>query len=168
MPFVLPLATGAKYEYPVAVTGPAVWVECETPLEPGGRWAGFNHERLRTWTMDKFSWDAATLRRNAVYVLVLVCVALLVHEIFGTHGFLALRREKKEVESLRQQIRQLQQENGQLDKQIKALKSDPKAIERLAREQIRLARPGEIIYTLPEKDPKKSQAPPAAQESKPK
>jgi cell division protein FtsB len=118
--------------------------------------------------MDNLSWDAATLRRNATYVLVLVCIALLVHEIFGPHGFLALRQEKKEIESLRQQIQQLQHENEQLDKRIKALQSDPKAIERLAREQMRLARPGEIIYTLPEKDPEKDQPPPATQESTPK
>ena len=109
------------------------------------------------------------LRRNAGYVLVLVCIALLVHEIFGPHGFLALRQEKKEVESLRQQIQQLQRENEQLDKRIKALQSDPKAIERLAREQMRMARPGEIIYTLPEKDSKKEPTPPAAlQEGPPK
>jgi cell division protein FtsB len=114
--------------------------------------------------MNKISREASTLRRNAAYILVLVCIALLVHEIFGTHGFLALRQEKKEVESLRQQIRQLQRENEQLDKQIKALQSDPKAIERLARE-MHLARPGEIIYTSPEKDSKKDQAPPAGQES---
>jgi len=113
--------------------------------------------------MDKLSWDAATLRRNATYALVLVCIALLVHEVFGQHGLLALRQEKKEIESLRQQIQQLQQENDQLDKRIKALQSDPKAIERLAREQMRMARPGEIIYTLPENDPKKDQAPSTTQ-----
>jgi cell division protein FtsB len=114
--------------------------------------------------MDKLSWDAATLRRNATYVLVLVCIALLVHEIFGQHGFLALRQEKKEIESLLQQIRQLQHENEQLDKRIKALQSDPKAIEGPARE-MGLVYPGETIYTVPEKDAKKGQAPPAAQES---
>jgi cell division protein FtsB len=117
--------------------------------------------------MNSISWDAATLRRNAAYVLVLVCIALVVHEIFGTHGFLALRQEKKEVESLRQQIQQLQHENEQLDKRIKALQSDPKAIEGLARE-MNLVRPGEIIYTSPEKGPKKDQAPPASQEGPPK
>jgi cell division protein FtsB len=118
--------------------------------------------------MNKLSRDTGTLRRNAAYVLVLVCIALLVHEIFGPHGFLALRQEKKEVESLRQQIQQLQRENEQLDKRIKALQSDPKTIERLAREQMRLVHPGEIIYTSPENDPKKGQAPPPAQESPPK
>ena len=118
--------------------------------------------------MDKLSWDAATLRRNATYFLILICIALFVHEIFGPHGFLALRQEKKETESLRQQIRQLQYENEQLDKRVKALQSDPKAIERVAREQMRLARPGEVIYTWPEKDPKKDQAAPTSQESPPK
>jgi cell division protein FtsB len=116
--------------------------------------------------MNKLSWDAASLRRNAAYLLVLVCIALLVHEIFGPHGFLALRQEKKEVESLCQQIQQLERENEQLDKRIKALQSDPKAIERLAREQLRLLIQGEIIYTLPEKDPTKDQAPLATQESR--
>jgi cell division protein FtsB len=117
--------------------------------------------------MNKLSRDAATLRRNATYILVLVCIALCVHEVFGQHGILAMRREQKEVESLRQRIQQLQQENEKLDKQIKALQSDPKAIERVAREQMHMARPGEIIYTLPEKDSKKNQPPPAAQESTP-
>ena len=114
--------------------------------------------------MDKLSWESATLPRNAAYVLVLICIALLVHEIFGTHGFLALRQERKEVESLRQQIRQLEQENSELDKRIKALKSDPKAIERLAREQIRLVRPGETVYTYSEKDPKKDKVPSTTQD----
>jgi cell division protein FtsB len=117
--------------------------------------------------MDKLSWDAATLRRNATYFLILICIALFVHEIFGPHGFLALRQEKKETESLRQQIRQLQYENEQLDKRVKALQSDPKAIEGLARE-MHMARPGEVIYTWPEKDPKKGQTSPTFQESPPK
>jgi len=115
--------------------------------------------------MDKLPWYAATLRRYATFTLVLVCIALLSHEIFGPHGFLALRQEKKEIEGLRQEIMQLRQENDQLDQRIKSLQSNPKAIERLAREQMRLARPGELIYTVPEKDQKKDQAPSAAPES---
>jgi cell division protein FtsB len=101
--------------------------------------------------MKSFSWDKTTLYRNAVFVLILLCIALIVHEIFGQHGYLALRRQQKELETLQQQIRQLQQENEKLEQQIKALRTDPKAIERMAREQMRMARPGEIIYTLPEK-----------------
>ena len=110
--------------------------------------------------MDMLPWDTTTLRRYATYILVVVCIALIVHEILGAHGFMALRQEKKEIESLRQQIRQLKDENEQLDKRIKELQSDPKAIERLAREGMGLARPGELIYTgVPDKDSAKEQTP---------
>jgi cell division protein FtsB len=109
--------------------------------------------------MKLFRWDQRTISRNAFLALILICFVLVVHEIFGEHGWLALRRERREYESLRQRIEQLQQENQKLEQQIRALKSDPKAIEKQAREQLRLARPGEIIYTLPEKPP---QTPPPA------
>lgn len=99
----------------------------------------------------KLRWDSVTRYRGAMVLLLLLSIVLFIHEIFGDHGLLALRRQRKELETLQLQIQQLQQENQELEKQIKALKSDPKAIERLAREQMRLARPGEIIYTLPEK-----------------
>ncbi len=98
--------------------------------------------------------DRKTLYRNALFALALLTIALIIHEIFGEHGLLALRRQQKQVQSLQQQILQLQQENQQLEKEIQALKSDPKAIEKQAREQLRLARPGELIYVLPEKQPK--------------
>jgi cell division protein FtsB len=43
----------------------------------------------------------------------------------------------------------MQQQNSILEKQIKALKSDPQAIEKEARESLHYARPGEVVYTLP-------------------
>ena len=118
--------------------------------------------------MNKLRWEGMKSYRGAILALILVCVALIVHEIFGDHGYLALRREKQKYQSLQQQIQQLQDENQKLEKQIKALKSDPQAIEKLAREQMRLARPGEIIYTLPEKDPKAEAPSSSAKETSPK
>lgn len=97
--------------------------------------------------------------RGAILALALVCIALVVHEIFGEHGYLALRRQQRDLQQLQQQIQLLQQENRELESQIKALKSDPKAIEKLAREGMGMARPGEIIVTMPEKHPD-AQAPP--------
>jgi cell division protein FtsB len=103
--------------------------------------------------MKDFELDKAALYRNGALVLLLISVAMVVHEIFSQNGYLALRRQQKELQSLQQQIQQLKQENEQLDKQIKALKSDPAAVERLAREQMHLVKPGEKVYTLPEKAP---------------
>ncbi len=100
--------------------------------------------------MMSFHWEDARLRRAALLALVLIAIALTVHEIFGERGFFAVRRRQQELQSLQEQVTKLQEENQKLEQQIKALKSDPKAIEKLAREQMKLAKPGEIIYVLPE------------------
>lgn len=106
--------------------------------------------------------------QGAILALVLVCVALIVHEIFGEHGYLALRRERQELNELQQQIQQLKQQNSELESQIKALKSDPKAIEKMARESMGMARPGEIIVTLPDKRPASDTPAASAKETPPK
>jgi cell division protein FtsB len=90
------------------------------------------------------------LRRNARQILGLALFALLVHDIFGAHGFIAMRRTQKEIEQIREQIGKLNNENKSLANQVTSLKTDPKAIERIAREEMGLARPGEIIYKLPD------------------
>jgi cell division protein FtsB len=93
---------------------------------------------------------AAYLRKNARQVLGLALFALLVHDVFGAHGFIAMRRSQKEIEQIREQIGKLNDENKSLARQVNSLKTDPNAIERIAREEMGLARPGEIIYKLPD------------------
>jgi cell division protein FtsB len=101
--------------------------------------------------MNPLEWDQKTLRRNGLVILALLSIVLIVHEIFGQNGFLAMRRQAREYQTRQVQIQKLKQDNQDLEQQNKALKSDPQAIEKLAREQLHLARPGEIIYTLPQK-----------------
>jgi cell division protein FtsB len=86
-------------------------------------------------------------------------LALAIHDVFGAHGFLAMRRTQKEMEQLRGDIARLNQENGALAGQVKSLQTDPRAIERLARD-MGMARPGEIIFKLPPDAPG-SATPPA-------
>jgi cell division protein FtsB len=99
-------------------------------ISPGGAWA--------------------YLRRNARQTLVLALFALLVHDIFGPHGFIAMRRTQKEIEQVRDDIGRINDENKSLAGQVNSLKTDPQAIERIAREEMGLARPGELIYKLPD------------------
>ncbi len=94
------------------------------------------------------------LEDNARKVLALALFALFIHDIFGAHGFLAMRRTQKQIEQLRHEIEKVNEENRELDEQVKALKSDPKMIERIAREEMGLARPGELIFKLPPPAPK--------------
>ena len=96
---------------------------------------------------------AAFLRQNARVLLGLLVMVILVHDLFGERGFLAMRRAQKEVEKLQQEIQQLHQENTRLAGEVEALKTDPRMIERIAREELNLSRKGELIFKLPPKPP---------------
>jgi cell division protein FtsB len=92
----------------------------------------------------------AYLRQNARQILGLALFALLVHDVFGPHGFIAMRRTQKEIEQIREQIGKVNDENKTLTEQVNSLKTDPKSIERIAREEMGLARPGELIFKIPD------------------
>ena len=89
------------------------------------------------------------LRQYGRTFLVLLLVALLVHNVFGQHGFLAMRRTQREIARVKQDLEKLTEENRQLAEQVKALKSDPQLIEKIARDELGLARPGEVIIKIP-------------------
>jgi cell division protein FtsB len=85
-------------------------------------------------------------------VALLVTVFLL-NEVLGQGGYLARREQQRQIDTLTSDIEQLQKENEQLSDQIRSLRSDPEAIEQYAREQLHLARPGELVITLPPSPP---------------
>jgi cell division protein FtsB len=85
-------------------------------------------------------------------ILGLLMMAVLVHDLFGARGFLAMRRQQQEKQKLQQEILQIEQQNRDLGGDILRLKTDPEYIERLAREQHGLARPGEHVFKLPPKE----------------
>ena len=75
--------------------------------------------------MNNFDWDHKPFRRNAILAMALVVLGLAVHEIFGDHGYLALRSQKQEYKTLQQNIHNLSRENQELQEKIKALKTNP-------------------------------------------
>jgi cell division protein FtsB len=91
------------------------------------------------------------LRRNLSWLLGLALALLLLQDIFGTHGVVAMRRSQKNDAQIQKEISRIDDENQQLQDRVKALKSDPAAIERIAREEMGLARPGEYIFKIPPK-----------------
>jgi cell division protein FtsL len=93
---------------------------------------------------------AAWLRQYGGTLLALLLLALVVHDVFGTHGYLAMRRTQQEIKKVKANIEQLNKENVQLEQEVKELKSDPRKIEKIARDELGLARPGEVIIKIPE------------------
>jgi cell division protein FtsB len=59
------------------------------------------------------------------------------------------KQKLAEYESLRKKVLLEQKENELYTQQIQSLKTDEKAIEKEAREQLHYARPGEYVYVPP-------------------
>jgi cell division protein FtsB len=89
------------------------------------------------------------LERHGRAILAVFVLALFVHDVFGAHGFIAMRRTQNEIEKVRRDLERLNKENAELGEQVKALRSDPRTIEKIAREDLQRARPGEIIIRIP-------------------
>ena len=109
---------------------------------------------------------SAFLRRNMNWFLAGGLTLLLLQDVFGTHGVLAMRRAQREAASVQREIDRINEENRQLQKNVQSLKTDPEAIERIAREEMGLARPGEYIFKIPAR-PGDSGGPPSAPATKP-
>lgn len=90
--------------------------------------------------------------RRKLATVSVAALALMVgwHVLFGANGMMVYQHKKAEYQKLQIELQELQAENKQLEEKVERLRSDPKTIEREAREQLRYARPGEVIYTVPQ------------------
>jgi len=88
-------------------------------------------------------------RRLATAGVILLTLWLFLHVMFGANGMVVYRAKRAEYQKLQSEIDRLQKENDHYTQQIKALQSDPRAIEKEAREQLHYTRPGEVVYVDP-------------------
>lgn len=103
-------------------------------------------------------------RRLVSAAVVILSLLILLSAIFGQHGYVALRKHQEELKQVEQERERARTEQLRLKKELDELRS-PQGIERVAREEIKLAKPGEIIVTLPDS---KGTTTPTDQNSKPK
>jgi cell division protein FtsB len=91
----------------------------------------------------------SVLKRNTRVLLGVLVLVLVVHDVFGTHGYLAMRRTENEIKKVQADLEQLNKQNLDLAQEVKELKTDPRIIERIAREELGLAKDGEYIIKIP-------------------
>jgi cell division protein FtsL len=91
--------------------------------------------------------------RAFVLGTVIALIALAVGSVFGDRGILNMLGEREKVESLRAELDELKAENARLSAEIADLRTSPRAIERLAREQLGLARADETVFLIREAGP---------------
>lgn len=89
-------------------------------------------------------------RREIVLIVLLVsCLSFTYFLVFGQGGYLKLKEYRAELRELQLENLRLRETQKELRLKINRLRNDPYEIERLARERYNLARPGDIIVTVP-------------------
>jgi cell division protein FtsB len=105
--------------------------------------------QLRQWLgEDDGSWNE-TAPRPFLLFLSLFGVAMVAISLFGDQGWFAYRSLSSQAYQLRQEVADLETREQDLVHDIHALRSDPAAIEKVARAKLGLVKPGETVIQLP-------------------
>jgi len=84
-------------------------------------------------------------------ILVIAAVIVVPMKILDPNGSSRVDRLGVELKQLNETNRKLMRENEALRSQIKAFHSDPEYVEKVARDELGMVLPGEIIYQFPDK-----------------
>jgi cell division protein FtsB len=89
--------------------------------------------------------------KRKIFVIGVACLLLImiVTAVFGKKGVMDLGRSRRELAARTQKIRDLEAEKDRLAAEIRRLESDPRAVEKEAREKLGLAAPGEKVVVDP-------------------
>lgn len=91
----------------------------------------------------------STVKKKALgFAAFLIVVASFLNAFFGDRGVLRLLDALEEYRAVEHEVRLLREENRRLGDEIHALRTDPLVIERLAREVLGMAKPGEIAVSI--------------------
>jgi len=89
---------------------------------------------------------AAWIKRLLVMAGAAAVLAFLWSLIVGEMGVVKYYRMSAHARILRSEIEHMKKDNARLSKEVDALRTDLAFIERMARDKIGLARPGEVVY----------------------
>lgn len=87
-------------------------------------------------------------RRVAQYLLVFAGCVLIVNSLVGEKGVFQMLKKRQESQRLDEALAAAQVENAILRTEAERLKSDPAAIEELARRNLGLIKPGEKVFII--------------------
>ncbi len=76
-------------------------------------------------------------------------VLLFVFFLAGDRGFLQVRKQRAQVGALQAEVSAIDERNRALEKEVARLTKDPSAVEKIAREDLQLVAPGDVVLVLP-------------------
>lgn len=86
-------------------------------------------------------------------VLAFVTLVLLLNALVGERGLMETLRARRQHQELVGAIERLKAENARLEEEARRLQSDPATIEGLARQELGLIRPGEVLFIVRDATP---------------
>ena len=92
--------------------------------------------------------EASFKKRALGLAAFLILAATALNALFGERGVLGLMKTREAHEALVSEVEGLEAENARLAAEIRALKTDPLLVERIAREVLGMARESEIVVTI--------------------
>jgi len=79
-------------------------------------------------------------------------IVFLISFFFSQEGISELQQARQRVAGLQQDIERLRTENQRLSEQISNLRNSTFSVEKIAREDLGMAKEGEIVYVVKDKD----------------
>ncbi len=101
--------------------------------------------------------DGSPLRVR-LRVVVILLLAVVAASVMGNRGLFRLYQMHRDKAALEREIEALAAVNAKLAEEVRAIRTDPGRIEALAREELGLVKPGELVYEF---RPTTRPAPPA-------
>ncbi len=89
-----------------------------------------------------------SLTQRIFFLSLTFFLLMIVVAVFHEDGILTVFEFEKELGQLKEQNASLARENQALREEIQALKTDPLAIEKIAREKLNLVKPGDTVYQI--------------------
>jgi len=123
-----------------------IWRYGAFPLQRVGAAEEDSTMRKRNYTKAERSRKTVSRKRMLFAAGILLALYLLTSYLLGEMGLVKYYRMKAQYNTLTEEIATLRQDNARLMRDVRALKTDPDLIERIARDELGLARQGEIVY----------------------
>ena len=92
------------------------------------------------------------MNRLTSTVLLILSFLVIVFTIAGNHGLLHLQGINNEQRALEKKNKEIKSEMAALRNEIHGIKSSNFLLEKKAREELSLSKPGEILYVFPKSD----------------
>jgi cell division protein FtsB len=89
------------------------------------------------------------IRKRGLHVLLIfITVVLIVDALVGEKGLMQSMNARRQYQQLEASLEELRRENAALREEMRRLNEDPATIESLARRDLGLIRPGEVVFIL--------------------